>query len=1161
MHKKEFFERFSIDISNGRLGGGAFGTVYKAYDNLTDQWKAIKVAEVKYIADKKFSLISEFDATKKLETHKNIANYESVFQFEMENGIFDYAIMQFYNEGNLKQLITKRKLGVHQKVAIINGLLAGIAFLHNNKIIHRDLKPSNILISKDFHGNFIPKIADFGLSKIIDDEYSLMLSNSFQGGTLEYSPPEQLYGKKLGYNADLWSFGVICFEILTNKKPFASDDVSGSVEAKRTSIYKNIVSADISEAIEECPYPYDQIIKKCLVKDPQVRVKKGQDLVEFLRNPEVKSNVEEGEADETLMFTPGNKEINPLESVEIPDVLSPKVEDLKKNYDDLNEKIKNRFKEFKRDYDKNKQLRKEKKAEENRIREERAAKKKEEAELTKKRLEEARRKEAEKQKAEEEARRVKEQGELKRRQEKEKERLEKEQELLRIKREEDERIKREEELKQRKVENKRREREAQELKIRKAEEHARRKKEQERKKQREEELRIRKAKQKKEREEQEALKRKQREEQKRIKKEERKRRIVLFKTRYSNFINRLGQQLTKNRKYAIAALSVFALSFGVNQVYSTYITGPLIFSKSGKYGCKSQEGKVLVNPIFDEIKPFSWGKAEAIKGDSIFQINKDGNLRFVEIVVPPKEEILSDNFENDLLQAETHQEVEKLKKIYGGQEQLSKINAKLDQLKDQEKEAFDKVISSDDINLYEDFLKNYPDSEYKDQVEVRANKIIENTLNQNEDKLYQMIISNPSRILISSYKNSYPNGKYIQQVNDELKEYEKKEELTEWNKAKSKETINAYEKYLKKYPNGQFVNDANKVIINLKKEEEKRFWTETKKRDNIEAYRAYLKKYSNGLYADQANKKLEEKMTADAKEVDKKSMVVLENDKEIKSGIENIQRFDLDKGEKSDLERLINKIRQSNDPSKKSVFLKELKSLQLEVENARKELVLAPLIEELEKSFVRLQSIEYTLGCDDKDCERDEKPTIQISIPSFAISKYEVTQKFWKQVMGDNPSFYNDGRSGNYPVENVSYLEVLTFIDRLNSLEGNPYNYRLPTEAEWEYAASGGNNFKYAGSNNVDEVAQYGVTDGTARVGRKKANSYKLYDMSGNVAEYTSDWYNKYDEANKSKKYIVIRGGSWRNKSKTCRVKSRKYINPSDKNMMTGFRLVRNIKR
>ncbi|MBK6371713.1 MAG: serine/threonine protein kinase [Saprospiraceae bacterium] len=283
MDKQQFFERFTIDFEYGRLGGGAFGTVYKAYDNLSDSWKAIKIAEVKYIDGKQFSLASEYGATKHLSIHKNIANYESVHEFRMSNGMFAYAIMQYYPEGNLKELLSTHAINQSERIAIVEGLLAGIEYLHLNKIIHRDLKLSNILISKDIKGSFIPKIADFGLSKIADENELTSISNSFAGGTLEYSPPEQLYGHKLSFNSDLWSFGVIAFEILTGKKPFTSDDFTGSAEAKRSVIYHKIINAEIPATMDLCPAPFDQVVRRCLVKDNKLRILSAAELWLLIR--------------------------------------------------------------------------------------------------------------------------------------------------------------------------------------------------------------------------------------------------------------------------------------------------------------------------------------------------------------------------------------------------------------------------------------------------------------------------------------------------------------------------------------------------------------------------------------------------------------------------------------------------------------------------------------------------------------------------------------------------------------------------------------------------------------------------------------------------------------------------------------------------------------
>jgi serine/threonine protein kinase len=275
-----FFKRYTIDFDTGWLGEGTFGTVYKAYDNTYSTWKAIKISKVRLIDGKKFSLISEFEATQALPPHPNIANYEAVYQYQMANGMFDYAIMQFYDEGNLKQLLQNNVLNIKQKSDIVNGLIEGISYLHRYKIIHRDIKPSNIMIVKDPLGKFIPKIADFGLSRFVDNDASFM-TNSFGGGTLEYSSPEQLYCKPLKYNSDLWSFGVIAFELFTGVRPFGAED-DGSTEAKRLIIYQKIVKAEIPKTIEDVPEPYRKIIKLCLVKDPIERVNNGQELINYI---------------------------------------------------------------------------------------------------------------------------------------------------------------------------------------------------------------------------------------------------------------------------------------------------------------------------------------------------------------------------------------------------------------------------------------------------------------------------------------------------------------------------------------------------------------------------------------------------------------------------------------------------------------------------------------------------------------------------------------------------------------------------------------------------------------------------------------------------------------------------------------------------------------
>ncbi len=197
----------------------------------------------------------------------------------------------------------------------------------------------------------------------------------------------------------------------------------------------------------------------------------------------------------------------------------------------------------------------------------------------------------------------------------------------------------------------------------------------------------------------------------------------------------------------------------------------------------------------------------------------------------------------------------------------------------------------------------------------------------------------------------------------------------------------------------------------------------------------------------------------------------------------------------------------------------------------------------------------------------DEQPIHSVAINGFYISKYEVTQKLWIEVMGNNPS-YNKGN--NLPVENVGPDKVQQFITSLNQKTGK--NYRLPTEAEWEFAARGGNaslGYTYSGSNTANEVTWFANnTPTTQPVGLKKPNELGLYDMSGNVWEWCSDWYNSdyysisptnNPQGPSSGTDYVIRGGSFGGVSNLCRSASRDWHIANGYNQYIGFRLACNL--
>ncbi len=209
-----------------------------------------------------------------------------------------------------------------------------------------------------------------------------------------------------------------------------------------------------------------------------------------------------------------------------------------------------------------------------------------------------------------------------------------------------------------------------------------------------------------------------------------------------------------------------------------------------------------------------------------------------------------------------------------------------------------------------------------------------------------------------------------------------------------------------------------------------------------------------------------------------------------------------------------------------------------------------------------------------------EKPIHSVTLNSFFIGKYQVTQKEWKAIMGSNPS---DFKGDNLPVETVNWYDAVEFCNKKSKKEGftscysgsgkntkcnfSANGYRLPTEAEWEFAARSGNKsigYKYSGSDDIEEVAEYAGNNGksTKSFGGKKANELGIYDMSGNVWEWCNDWYEDYSSDSQtnpqgpsSGSYRVNRGGSWHSHTEYCRVANRYNDFPVHSDSDVGFRL------
>lgn len=215
--------------------------------------------------------------------------------------------------------------------------------------------------------------------------------------------------------------------------------------------------------------------------------------------------------------------------------------------------------------------------------------------------------------------------------------------------------------------------------------------------------------------------------------------------------------------------------------------------------------------------------------------------------------------------------------------------------------------------------------------------------------------------------------------------------------------------------------------------------------------------------------------------------------------------------------------------------------------------------------MVRVEGGTFKMGAmsdQDGEAKYDEKPAHQVTLSTYSIGETEVTQELWEAVMGSNPSEFKGAKR---PVEHVSWKDCQNFIKKLN--EKTKQNFRLPTEAEWEYAARGGSRsqgYKYSGSNSHSDVAW--CTDNskgkTHNVREKQSNELGLYDMSGNVFEWCQDWYGNYSRSSQTNPKgsgsgtdHVRRGGGWNRDAERCRSSSRSCSHPDVHTSFLGLRL------
>jgi serine/threonine protein kinase/formylglycine-generating enzyme required for sulfatase activity len=282
----EILNKYIYDPQLDLLGKGGFATVYKAYDKILEMPVALKFFHPQDQANK-YTIINEIKRAIIL-AHPNIVKYYGVEtlinrNYHGQDEEVQIGVMEFVQEGQLKTFMSNNPLNMDQLKKLLIDILEGLKYLHSEGIIHRDIKPQNILLGRDKQNRLVAKIADFGISKSADSNQA---SASILLGTIEYMAPEQFnperYGinKKIGYNVDIWAFGVSAYYLLTGNLLFGSR--SGDTSAAQM-ISKIVGAEGIGDRLDKIEEPYRSVLKKCIVPDANVRTNDIDELLAILK--------------------------------------------------------------------------------------------------------------------------------------------------------------------------------------------------------------------------------------------------------------------------------------------------------------------------------------------------------------------------------------------------------------------------------------------------------------------------------------------------------------------------------------------------------------------------------------------------------------------------------------------------------------------------------------------------------------------------------------------------------------------------------------------------------------------------------------------------------------------------------------------------------------
>ena len=502
---------------------------------------------------------------------------------------------------------------------------------------------------------------------------------------------------------------------------------------------------------------------------------------------------------------------------------------------------------------------------------------------------------------------------------------------------------------------------------------------------------------------------------------------------------------------------------------------------------------------------------------------------------------------------------------------------------------------ADSIAAYQAFIAKYPDSPHA----PGARSILEVL---QEEEAWQVAKAAKSMRALIDFERQFPESRRSE-VHIEITQVE---EETLWQKATRSNTVTAYREYSFRSQLNKYRKEAEDAItLLLRKEDEQDDWQQAKKQGSQSAYETYLRQYPDGVYVSEAQAAIQEiKQQIGQKEQEKLEAARLAKAAEEKQQREAAER------QKKEEERLRQKapapqqerMAAYNGYKGKRIVASNWTQEQVDRHRTRPGYIgikWVKIIEEDTKEPVGVIKKKEDAASLQKAAEEKQRqeetetkhraldpfqdlmipikggafqmgdenniPVHEVKLKDFHLCKHPVTQAQWRAVMGsDPPGLYYSGWD-DCPVQGVSWDEVQAFLKKLNEKTGR--GYRLPTEAEWEYAARDGNALsmlEFAGSDNVDEVAWYegNCDDIPQPVMAKKANKLGLYDMSGNVFEWCSDWYGPYSAGAQinpkgpdSGEFRILRGGSWCSNDYSCRVVNRYNFNPVNGYDDIGFRL------